>query len=77
MSAEDSGVRLFGEAAFEMGYVTTAHLYEGLTVQARAEAQGEPRLFLGEILVELGYMSDKKVLEVLTELHGNATRVRE
>lgn len=75
--SEHSRVRLFGEAAFEMNYVTTAQLYEGLTVQARAEAEGEPRKFLGEILVELGYMSDKQVLEVLTELHGKPTRVRE
>ena len=63
-------VRLFGEAAFEMGYVTTAQLYEALTIQAREEAEGKPRHFLGEILVDLGYVTEKQVLEVLTHLHS-------
>ena len=65
-----SRIRLFGEAAFEMGFVTTAQLYEALTTQARQEAETGERQFLGEILVELGYMTDKQVLEILSELHG-------
>ena len=74
-----SEIRMFGEAAFEMGYVTTAQLYEALTIQARQEADGEPqRRFLGEILVDLGYMSEKQVLEILTHLHpSRCTPVRE
>lgn len=69
--------RLFGEAAFEMGLVTTAQLYEALTVQARLEARRQPHRFLGEILVELGYINERQVLEVLTALHGTRDRVRE
>ncbi len=61
--------KLFGEVAFENGYVTTEQLYEALTVQAKAEATGKPYKFLGQILIELGYMKESQVLEVLSELH--------
>ena len=61
--------RLFGEVALDSGYVTVANLYEALTIQARLEAEQEPYCFLGEILSELGYMTEKQVLEVLNELH--------
>ncbi len=62
--------RMFGEVAFEMGYLTTAELYEGLAIQARREAENKPHRFLGEILVELGTMTEKEVLNILTELHS-------
>ena len=61
--------RLFGEVALDRGYVTVANLYEALTIQARLEVEQEPYRFLGEILRELGYMTEKQVLEVLNELH--------
>ena len=62
-------MRLFGEVACELQYITTAQLYEGLAVQARDEARGAPHRFLGQLLVELGHMREKQVLEVLTILH--------
>jgi hypothetical protein len=62
--------RLFGEVALEKGYVSVADLYEALTIQARLDAAQEPYRFLGEILSDLGYMSEKQVLEVLNELHN-------
>jgi hypothetical protein len=62
--------KLFGELAFEKGFVTAAQLYKALTVQAKAEARGEPYRFLGEILLELGYLHDRQVLEILNELHA-------
>ena len=61
--------RLFGEVALGKGYVSVADLYEALTIQARLEAAQGPYRFLGEILSELGHMSEKQVLEVLNELH--------
>ena len=61
--------RLFGEVALDSGYVTVANLYEALTIQARLEAEQEPYRFLGEILSELGDMTEKQVLEGLNELH--------
>ncbi len=63
-------IRMFGEAAYEKGFITTAQLYEALAVQAKLEAANKPRKFLGEILVELGHMSEKQVLEVLSALHA-------
>jgi len=62
--------RLFGEVALEKKFVTVLQLYEALTVQARAEARGEPYKFLGEILTGLGYMTEIHVLEVLNEIHA-------
>ncbi len=67
----DPDVRMFGEVAFEKGYITTAELYEALAIQARQEAQGQTRKFLGEILMELDHMTEKQVLEILTELHAS------
>ncbi|MEM7264297.1 MAG: hypothetical protein AAF488_20105 [Planctomycetota bacterium] len=69
-----SDVRMFGEVAFEKGYITTAHLYEALQIQAQQEAENRPRQFLGEILVDLEYISEQQVLEILTELHGQRQR---
>ncbi len=64
------GPRLFGEAALENRFVTVPELYEALTVQARAEVRGQPYRFLGEILADLGYMTEIQVLEVLNEIHA-------
>ena len=61
--------KLFGELALERGLVTVPQLYEALTLQARAEAKGDPYQFLGEILTSLGYLSDLQVLEILNALH--------
>ena len=70
--------QFFGEVAFELGYVTTAELYEGLTAQARLEVEGKPHRFLGEILVELGYLTERPVLEVLSAMHQDErSRVRD
>ena len=61
--------RMFGEVAFELQYITTAQLYEALATQARDEARGEAHRFLGQILMDLGHMKEKQVLEVLSILH--------
>ena len=65
--AED--MRLFGEVAFELQYITTSQLYEGLAIQARDEARGADHRFLGQILMDLGHLKEKQVLEVLRILH--------
>jgi len=61
---------MFGEVAFEKGHISTAQLYEALQIQAQQEAENRPRKFLGEILVDLEYITEQQVLEILTELHG-------
>jgi hypothetical protein len=62
--------KLFGEVAFEMGFVSTDELYTALTIQAKAEAEKKPYRSLGQILIDLGHMDEKQVLEVLKVLHG-------
>lgn len=62
--------RLFGEVALEKQFVTFAQIYEALTMQAWAEAHAEPYRFLGEILTDLGFMTELQVLEVLNEIHA-------
>jgi hypothetical protein len=66
-----SGRKLFGEVAFEKGYISSEQLYEALAVQAKDEAQSKPYRFLGQILIDLGYTTEKKVLEVLNEIHSS------
>jgi len=61
--------KLFGELAFEKGYISSEQLYEALAIQAKAEARNKPYRFLGQILIELGYLTEKQVLEILNELH--------
>lgn len=68
--------RMFGEVAFEKGYISVEQLYEALSIQARDEVQGRPYRFLGQILIDLGYMTEKQVLDVLNELHA-AERTRQ
>ncbi len=62
--------KLFGEVAFEKGYISSEQLYQALQQQARAEVRNKPYKFLGQILIDLGYMTEKQVLEVLNELHS-------
>ena len=66
--------KLFGEVAFELGFVNTDQLYQALTLQAKAEAEKKPYRSLGQILIELGHMNDKRVLEVLNVLHRGGSR---
>jgi len=66
--------KFFGELALKMGFVTTENLYQALTVQARAEVEQKPYRSLGQILIDLGYMDEKQVLEVLKVLHPPGSR---
>ena len=62
--------KMFGEVAFERGFITSEQLYEALAIQAKAVADKKPYMFLGQVFIELGYMTEKQVLEVLNELHA-------
>ena len=50
------------EVAFEKGFINSEQLYEALALQAKAEATNKPYKFLGQILIELGYLTEKQVL---------------
>ena len=61
--------KLFGEVAFEKGFVTTEQLYEALTIQARDKIDGKMDKRLGQILLELGYLSTEQIHEILDVLY--------
>lgn len=64
--------KLFGEVAVEKGYITAAQLTQALIEQDRICQDEQRYRFVGEILVELGHMSDRQVLDVLSVVHeGN------
>ena len=60
----------FGELAVSKGFITPKRLEEGLAQKAR-----EPELPIGEILLDMGYLSEEQALEILRELaFGRRTR---
>ena len=73
MNAEGEGdmtvQRRFGDVAQEKGYVSAEKLEQALRRQAELSRGGQPAGFVGAILVDLGFMSEKQVLDVLNALH--------
>jgi hypothetical protein len=65
--------RLFGEVAIEKGYLTPAQLAMGLGEQERLRVEHQTNRFLGELLVELRFMTEKQVLDVLSTVHELTT----
>ncbi|MBN1442352.1 MAG: hypothetical protein JXA90_06560 [Planctomycetes bacterium] len=61
--------RLFGEIALEKQFVTAEQLYEALTIQARQKVEGKMDKQLGQILLELGYLSADQIAVVLDVLY--------
>ncbi len=49
--------------------MTSEQLYEALTQQARAKVEGGQDKLLGQILLELGYMAEDQIREVLDILY--------
>ena len=61
--------KFFGEIALEKRFVSTDQLYEALTLQARNRVEGVIEKQLGQILLELGYMDEEQISEVLDVLY--------
>ena len=61
--------KLFGEVALEERFVTSDQLLEALTSQAKDKAEGKPERLLGQILLELGYMTEVQITNVLDVLY--------
>lgn len=61
--------KFFGEVALEKKLVTTDQLYEALTLQARAKVEGRGEKLLGQVLLELGYLSEDQIRQVLDVLY--------
>lgn len=65
----DDCYKLFGEVALGQRFVTAEQLLEALTLQARDKAEGKAERLLGQILLELGYVSEVQISEVLNILY--------
>ena len=61
--------KFFGEIALEKRFVTPEHLYEALTNQARSKVEGRGEKLLGQVLLELGYIREDQIRQVLDVLY--------
>lgn len=61
--------KFFGEIALEKRFVSAEQLYEALTIQANHRASGLLEKQLGQILLEMGYMTEEQISEVLDVLY--------
>ena len=61
--------KFFGEIALEKRFVSADQLYEALTLQARNRVEGVIEKQLGQLLLELGYMDEEQIREVLDVLY--------
>lgn len=55
----------FGQLAIEKGFVTVDQIIEAFTIQARESVEMQKRRPIGEILLELGYISTQQISMVL------------
>ena len=58
----------FGQIALELGFITKEQLKEGLAEQIDEDISHKPHRLLSEILSEKGWITNKQILIVLTEL---------
>ena len=61
--------KFFGEIALEKRFVSAEQLYEALTIQAKNRTAGLLEKQLGQILLEMGYMTEEQISEVLDVLY--------
>ena len=55
----------FGAIAVEQGYISLEQLLEAMKVQVTEDIEKKKHRPIGQILFELGYMSDSQIEEVL------------
>ena len=58
----------FGVVAINKGYVTPEQVIEALNIQVKEDISAGKHRRVGEILFELGYLTDMHLDEVLKEL---------
>lgn len=61
--------KFFGEIALEKRFVTPDQLYDALTTQVRAKLEGKGEKLLGQVLLELGYLNEVQIQEILDVLY--------
>ena len=62
----------FGIIAVEKGFISAADLVKGLTIQVNEDLQKIPHRLLGEILFEMGVITDRQIEEVLSHIFHKA-----
>lgn len=58
----------FGQIAVEMGFITKEQIKEGLAEQVNDDYAHKPHKLLSEILFGKGWITNKQILKVLSEL---------
>ena len=60
----------FGEVAVEKRFITFNQLLEAMTIQVKEDAGSGVHRLLGEILIDIGFMSASQVNGVLNEMNN-------
>ncbi|RJR39460.1 MAG: hypothetical protein C4576_21145 [Desulfobacteraceae bacterium] len=60
----------FGAVAVEKGFITPGQLGKAVMIQMKLDLEKGIHKLLGELLVELGFMTDRQVEEVLQAQKG-------
>lgn len=69
MTDGDRYRKMIGELALERGLVDAGQLYQALTHQARSRDEGKGNKLLGQVLVELGFMTADQLQDLVEELY--------
>jgi len=64
MTTSNSQIQ-FGVMAVEMEFITASQLGKAVNVQMKEDLSGMKHRLLGEILVDMGFMTENQVAEVL------------
>ena len=63
--SEDTLAKRFGDIAIQKKFITKNQLLEAMTVQIEKQLERAEHKLIGAILIELGYMSEEQVSEVV------------
>ena len=63
--SEDTLAKRFGDIAIQKKFITKNQLLEAMTVQIENQLEGAEHKLVGAILIELGYMSEDHINEVV------------
>ena len=55
----------FGAKAVEKGLITPSQLGKAVSIQMKEDLLGEKRRFIGQVLLEMGFMGTSQVKDVL------------
>ncbi len=54
----------FGLIAIEKGFITKDQLHKALIIQVEDNVQGKPHKIIGDILIDLGYITPEQANEI-------------